>query len=70
MADFNLPLEGQNDLLTVKEMAALLRTSPATVYRIVERRSIPFLRLPRGIRFSRKDVEAYLKRCSVESVET
>lgn len=68
MADFNLPLDGQNDLLTVKEMAQLLRTSQATAYRIVERRSIPFLRLPRGIRFSKGDVERYLKTCSVQSV--
>lgn len=58
-----------SDLLTVKELDSLLRISATSVYRLVERRLLPFYRLPRGLRFNRKDVESYLNNCRVESVE-
>ncbi|MBU0625816.1 helix-turn-helix domain-containing protein [Patescibacteria group bacterium] len=59
---------GQN-LLNVRELAALLKVSATSVYRLVERRDIPFVRLPRGLRFSEADVEAFLARHRVEAVE-
>ena len=56
-------------LLNVDELARLLRLSRTSVYRLVERRLIPFFRLPRGLRFSKTDVEAYLRKTRVNSVE-
>jgi excisionase family DNA binding protein len=57
------------ELLTVPEVATLLRLSTTSVYRLVERRVIPFHRLPRGLRFNKKDVAAYLQACRVETVK-
>ena len=58
MADSSTNNLGQT-FLKVSELALLLRLSKVSVYRLVERRSIPFHRLPRGLRFSRDDVDAY-----------
>lgn len=70
MTDSYSAPEGDNDLITVREFAKLLRVSPTSVYRLVGRRSIPFHRLPRGLRFKRDDVEAYLRSCRVEPINT
>jgi len=56
-------------LLNVRDLAALLKVSATSVYRLVERRDIPFVRLPRGLRFRGADVEAFLARRTVEAVE-
>jgi excisionase family DNA binding protein len=53
------------ELLTPAETAALLRISKASVYRLVERREVPFYRLRGSLRFDRRDIEAYLERCRV-----
>jgi excisionase family DNA binding protein len=47
-------------LLTIDEVAEFLRVSNTSVYRLVERRELPFCRVGRGLRFSRKDLESYL----------
>jgi excisionase family DNA binding protein len=67
MTDFTPRTDGQPDLITVRELAETLRVSTTSVYRLVERRDIPFHRLPRGLRFRREDVDAYLGKCRVES---
>jgi len=61
-------INGQN-LLNVRELATLLKVSATSIYRLVERRDIPFVRLPRGLRFREADVEAFLARRTVEAVE-
>jgi excisionase family DNA binding protein len=48
-------------LLTLEEVAGFLRVSKTSVYRLVERRELPFCRVGRTLRFSRTDLEAYLK---------
>lgn len=51
----------KNDLLTVPEVAALLRISVGATYSLVTSGRIPHLRLgPRTIRFERGAVEAWL----------
>jgi excisionase family DNA binding protein len=55
--------------LTVKEFAAVLRVSTTAVYRIVERRDIPFYRFTRKLRFAMTDVEEYLRKSRVEMIE-
>ena len=47
-------------LLSPKQVAKLLGVSPATVYRLVERRHIAFHRIGSGLRFSHADVASYL----------
>ena len=57
-------------LLTVNEVAGLLRVSKTSVYRLVERRLIPFYRLPGSLRFTEEDVQAFLRRKRVEPMES
>ena len=59
---------GQN-LLNVRELAARLKVSATSIYRLVENRRITFVRLPRGLRFREADVEEFLaRRTTVEAV--
>lgn len=62
--------DSPHEFLNVQELADLLRLSVSAIYRLVARRLIPYHHLPRGLRFHRKDVAAYLERCRVESVST
>jgi excisionase family DNA binding protein len=52
------------DLLTLDDVARLLRLSKVTVYRLVERGLFPVYRLGRRLRFSRVQVAEYLRRMS------
>ena len=47
-------------LLTPVEVAALLRVSRSTVYRLVESRLVPFYRVAGALRFERRDILDYL----------
>lgn len=62
-------LASESSFLNPLELAELLRLSRASVYRLVEGRKISFHRLPRGLRFSRRDIDGYLQKCRVESLE-
>jgi excisionase family DNA binding protein len=53
---------GPRDLLTVEGLAAEFRISKMGVYRLVERRALPFYRVGGVLRFDRRDVEEYLRR--------
>lgn len=55
-------------LLTVDEVASLLRVSKTSVYRLVEGRRLAFFRFPGSLRFSEDDVEAYLRQARVEAM--
>jgi len=54
------------NLLTPDEVAELLRVSKTSVYRLVERREIRFYRVCGLLRFSRSDVEQFLRAGSVD----
>lgn len=56
-----------HEYLLPDEVASLLRLSRATVYRMVEKREVPFYRLKGGLRFLREDVEKYMQDCRVKS---
>jgi excisionase family DNA binding protein len=50
------------ELLTVKQLAAILRISRQEVYRLVALRRIPYIRFSiRGIRFRVEDFEEWLR---------
>jgi excisionase family DNA binding protein len=53
-------------LMTPKEVAALLRISMTSVYRLVEGRKIRFYRVHGVLRFNLRDVEDYLRQGCVE----
>jgi len=53
-----------NKLLTVNEVAKILRVSNMTVYRLVKSKQIPAIRVGKNYRIKEKDVEIYLDRGS------
>lgn len=53
-------------LLDAAASAAVLAITKTAVYRLVERRRIPYYRLPSGLRFRRSDLDAYLRERRVE----
>ncbi len=55
-------------LLTLDEVAELLRISKTSVYRIVERRAVRFYRVSGLLRFDHADIEAFLGAGRVEPV--
>ena len=56
-------------LLTRYEVAAQLRISKTSVYRIVEKRAIRFYRIAGVLRFDQKDIEAFIKQGCVEPIK-
>lgn len=60
-----LPLQGVNEtpLMTVRDLAAYLKITPGTLYKMVERNEIPVIRLGGGrtVRFRRELIDEWLK---------
>jgi excisionase family DNA binding protein len=54
------PSEGRYRYLTVAEVAAQLRVSNMTVYRLVQARQLPAVRVGRSYRIREEDVDRYL----------
>jgi excisionase family DNA binding protein len=48
--------------LTIAEVAAMMRVSKMTVYRIVHSGELPAVRVGRSFRVTEKDVNEYIKR--------
>ena len=48
--------------LTIAEVAAMMRVSKMTVYRLVHNGDLPALRVGRSFRVSEKDVDVYLQK--------
>ena len=53
-----------NKLLTVNEVAKILRVSNMTVYRLVKNKQIPAIRVGKNYRIKEIDVDSYLNRGS------
>ena len=56
-------------LLSVKDVRILLGVSKSSVYRMVERREIPFYRLASGLRFRLSEIEAHLELCRIKAID-
>lgn len=56
------------DLLTVAEVAEVLKVSSATIRRLQQGRRIPFYRIGGGVRFARNDLVTYLQQNLVGTV--
>lgn len=66
MIDLNTNVE----LLTIPEVAEVLRISPTGVRRLQAARLIPFVKVGGSIRFVREDIQAYVARQRVEAITT
>ena len=53
--------DGDDDLLTVKDLADLLKVCTATVYKMVDRLHIPHIRVLNSIQFRRGDVKMFVE---------
>ena len=56
------------ELLTIPEVARLLRISVPSVRRLQQQRRIPFFKVGGRIRFERSDLVAYLHKRRVHSI--
>jgi hypothetical protein len=63
-----LPTAPDNDILTVAEVAKIIRCKPSSVYNLTRKRGIaryahpiPVIKLPCGLRFRRSSVLAWLR---------
>jgi len=48
--------------LTIAEVAAMMRVSKMTVYRLVHNEDLPAVRVGRSFRVAEKDVDEYLRK--------
>lgn len=55
----NIP---KDDFITVEELAEMLKVSPRTIQRIIERKELPAIRVGRQLRFRREWVGEWLKK--------
>jgi len=55
-------------LLTIPEVAGILKVSVPTVRRLQQQRKIPFVKVGGSIRFARSDVAAYVAARRVRSI--
>jgi excisionase family DNA binding protein len=58
------------ELLTIPEVAKLLKISVTSVRRLQQQRRIPFFKVGGGIRFTRSDIDAYLQKRRVLSIDS
>jgi excisionase family DNA binding protein len=59
---FDNQIAGGGQLLTIDELASFLNISKKTLYGMVHRKNIPFLKASRLLRFDREQIEAWLSR--------
>jgi excisionase family DNA binding protein len=58
-----------NELLTVADVAGLLKISIPSVRRLQLGRLIPFIKVGGSVRFTRSDIVAYLTKRRVETID-
>jgi excisionase family DNA binding protein len=57
------------ELLTIAEVAKLLRISASGVRRLQQRRLIPFVKIGGSVRFTKDDILSYLLKRRVEAID-
>jgi excisionase family DNA binding protein len=57
------------ELLTIPEVAALLKISVPSVRRLLQRRQIPFVKVGGSVRLARADIAAYLDKRRVGAID-
>jgi excisionase family DNA binding protein len=57
------------ELLTIPDVAALLKISPSGVRRLQQASQLPFIKVGGSIRFSRQDIASYLQKHRVGSID-
>ena len=53
------------NLITIQELSILLQISTSTLYRWVHKKEIPYVKLGGKLRFSKSDIDDFIKQNSV-----
>lgn len=61
---------GQDGILTVKDVAGYLKVTERTIYRLAAAKKIPAFKVGGTWRFSREDIDRWIKQQSTEGIET
>ncbi len=64
----NSNVDSTIELLTIKEVADLLKISQMSVRRLQQGRHLPFFKVGGSIRFAKSDIIDYLKKARIESI--
>ena len=56
------------ELLTIKDVAKLLKVSQTSVRRLQQGRHLPFIKVGGSIRFAKCDIAEYLKKMRIEPI--
>lgn len=59
---------GQNGILTIKEVAVYLKVTERTIYRLAAAKKIPAFKVGGTWRFSREDIDRWIKQQSMEGL--
>jgi len=57
------------ELLTIKDVAGLLKVSQSSVRRLQQGRHLPFIKVGGNVRFAKDDIVEYLKKGRVEAIK-
>jgi excisionase family DNA binding protein len=63
------PPEKEDELLNISRAAKFLAISASGMRRLQSERWVPFFKIGRNVRFSRKDLEAYVAKRRVGAIE-
>jgi len=58
----------ENNLITPDEVASILRMSKSSIYRIIEKREIPFYKISGSLRFKKSDIENYINNSLINAI--
>ena len=59
---------GQSEILTIREVADYLKVTERTIYRLAAAKKIPAFKVGGTWRFSRADIDVWIKQQSMEGV--
>jgi excisionase family DNA binding protein len=60
---------GDGGILTIKEVAIYLKVTERTIYRLAAAKKIPAFKIGGSWRFSRPDIDSWIKQQSMENID-
>jgi len=57
-----------NNFITPEELADIFKISKSSVYRLIDKRQIPFFKIGGKLRFSQSDIDKYLENVRIEPI--
>lgn len=61
---------GKSGILTIREVADYLKVTERTIYRLAAAKKIPAFKVGGSWRFSRPDIDAWIRQQSIDSIES